>query len=137
VSQADAVGEMVRSFPDRDRTVNHGHEKHGSDTDTQNHEEYECPSSTLRGCKPQDGQGYQYGDDHHGDDKIDPHRYSAQCARKVAVDTPPDQRLVDLVSAEEEWRRGQEQLTLSPTQVSASIDTDRTDDEATGQIALR
>jgi hypothetical protein len=54
----------------------------------------------------------------------------------VALETPPDQRLVDLVGAQQQWKAGQKEVAPPAGRLAEGVDPEGRNDGAADQITL-
>ena len=50
---------------------------------------------------------------------------------------PPDERLVQLVQAEEQWQRGEQHVVATAAQMPVCVDADGSHDDPTYEVGLR
>lgn len=138
-----AVGEMhvvrnvVRMLRRLDRRSQHRREQNHRDSGTQRDERSHSPSPVCSGFERKHGEGHEHREHDEGDQEIDPERNSTDVVRHVALDSPPHERLVELMCAEEKRQGREQEVIVATAQVAVRIDTDRSDDGPADEISLR
>lgn len=54
----------------------------------------------------------------------------------MSLEAPPDERFIELVGAEHERHRCQQEVIVAPTHMATSVDPDSRNDESPSKIAL-
>ena len=132
----DGVGQMVRVHGHTQRPAHHGHQqprRHDCpDRDERNHQEFP-PPARLEGV---DSDGDEDGQEHEGDQEVDPQRDATDGRWHVALLAPPHEGFVELMSTEHEWERSQGHVVPPSVDMTDDIDPDSADGKAAHQVGL-
>src|SRR4029077_10043903 len=77
------------------------------------------------------------GQQHERDEEIDPERNPLDRVRHVTLESPPDERLDQLMHAEHDRESGKEKVIVTSAEMPKGVDADRGDDNPADKISLR
>jgi hypothetical protein len=85
----------------------------------------------------EDGERNDDREDDEGDQQVDPQCDAADRPRQVAVDAPPDERLDQLMDAEQQRQRRQQDVTSTAPSMAVGVDADRGDQRPANNVSGR
>src|SRR6266851_1054976 len=137
VRQPEAVGEVVGSEFHADRATDHRGEQGHGDHYTDRRERRHHPFPPLRRLERDDGQRDEHRQHNKRDQQVRPERDVADLTRHMALEPQPDERLDELVGAEQQGDRRQREELAALVDVADRVDADRADDQAADDVSLR
>jgi hypothetical protein len=137
VGQADRVREVVRADARGGLVRGQRRRQHARDGQAQREEPaHRTPSSP--GALGQHHDDRRQGRQHdEGEDEVGPHRGPAQARGDVALESPPDEGLVDLVQPEQQRQRRDRGVLRATLEVPAGVDADGGDDQSADEVTGR
>ena len=136
VAEVHAVGEVVGTHRHRHRTAHHRREQHATDDRADDGERGgEKPAPTRR-LDRRHGDRHEHRQHDEGDDEVDPQRAAPETVRHVALEAEPDDRLHELVRAEQHRQARQRDMTGAAIDVPDRVDADPADDGTPDEISL-
>ena len=135
--ELDAVGEVIRAQLHANGTAEHRREQDARNDHAQRDKRGHRRSAMPKWFVPHDRDGHEDRQDDERDQQVCPDGGSLKFMGHVPLEPQPDERLDDLMHAQQQRQCCKRDVPLATVRVANGIDPDRADDNPTDEVSLR